>query len=653
MKNIQKGSTAIFFSAAMIASILVLMSPAQAWDAEFADELAFRYAPNMWFDSEEECYPCSPFFYTDEIKQTSGERSKNEYLSLNQSQKMDNLTIYYHTVDTGEEEVYEYWFYYAYNDFANKHYHDWETVYVFVDKSTEEVTRVVASAHEWWCPDNEYFNPQFAEEEHAGILIEKGSHASCIDRNNNGLFERETDVTNGYIPYTSIWFAWGIGLWPSWVWNEEDQLNGYRITCGEIIFYLQMNFGSDQPSPYYNLKEITSDFISKFGGSDTFPNSPAYYSIPIKVPIIGGTALVELCGYSPKHPWVQDRYDNPEAIIPELTDFIVGTVSGSDTTGAIVVILSEEPYYTFADENGNFRLNNIPYGVYDVVVNLEGYAPYKQSFMHEGNTSLGVNGTLHIIPESEAFRIEGIAIDVEGNIVPHATITAYDENGIMLFTTLTDENGTYLVTASAEHVYTVEATFGNKTEKFYNVSGEAGDVINIDLLVTNPRLLKEDGISELESIDANKPAQKLIHDSIWFINHSLDERLWADATHLNSTGMKGVLIFDNEKVAVLKLEAAMKIDHTVKEEIKSVTEKLVDADRQIAIVAINDAENIVVENALKKKIVTREIARAEEEKQKAEGYLHKDMPAIAIGHFKLAWIHAQTAIKIAQEVPKG
>jgi hypothetical protein len=82
-------------------------------------------------------------------------------------------------------------------------------------------------------------------------------------------------------------------------------------------------------------------------------------------------------------------------------------------------------------------------------------------------------------------------------------------------------------------------------------------------------------------------------------------------------------------------------------------EKLLDADKQLATVAINDAKNIVVENALKKKIVTREIARAEEEKQRAEGYLDKDMPAIAIGHFKLAWIHAQTAIKIAQELPKG
>ncbi|MEA2075379.1 MAG: hypothetical protein U9O85_06560 [Euryarchaeota archaeon] len=59
----------------------------------------------------------------------------------------------------------------------------------------------------------------------------------------------------------------------------------------------------------------------------------------------------------------------------------------------------------------------------------------KQRFIHEGNTSLGVNGTLYIIPEEEAFRIEGIVTDVEGNIVANATINVYDENGTLMFTT--------------------------------------------------------------------------------------------------------------------------------------------------------------------------------------------------------------------------
>jgi hypothetical protein len=421
---------------------------------------ALKYAPNFWFDSEEQLYPCSPFFDDEDL---SGEDNKNDYYNLNFSQKMDNFTIYYHTVDTGEEVVYEYWLYYAYNNWRNEHYHDWETVYVFVDKSTEEVTRVVASAHTDAVPNNDLFNPQFAAGEHAGILVEEGSHASCTDRNNNGLFERAIDITNGYTyePGYLYPFAWGI----------MDRTIGWLVTYDS-----------------YTPKEITSDFISKFGGLERFDDD-TLGMLPVEVPILGGICLIPIGGEPPTHPWHQTRYDdNPYEIIPVLDRFITGIVSGSDTTGAIVVILSEEqePYYTFADENGNFLLNNIPYGVYDIVVNLEGYTPYKQRFMHEGNTSLGVNGTLYIIPESEAFRIEGIATGVEGNIVLNATINVYDENNTKMFTTLTDENGTYLVTASVEHVYTVEAIFGNKTGTFYNVSGEQGEVVKVNLIVALP-----------------------------------------------------------------------------------------------------------------------------------------------------------------------
>jgi hypothetical protein len=235
-------------------------------------------------------------------------------------------------------------------------------------------------------------------------------------------------------------------------------------------------------SPYYTLENITSDFIAKFGGLDTFPNSPTL-GILVEVPIFGGIYYVSIGGESPEHPWTQTRYDdNPYEIIPILGRFITDTVSGSDTTGAIVVILSEEPYYTFADENENFLLNNVPYRIYNAVVNLDGYAPYKQRFIHEGNTSLGVNGTLYIIPEEEVFRIEGIVTDVEENIILNATINIYDENNNRLFTILTDENGTYLVTVSEKRVYTVEVLTDTKVG-FAKVSGEAGSIVKADIIV--------------------------------------------------------------------------------------------------------------------------------------------------------------------------
>lgn len=597
---------------------------------------ALKYAPNLWFDSTEELYPTSPFFDDGDL---SGEDNKNDYYALSFDQKKDNFVVYHHTVDTGDEIVYEYWFYYAYNNWTNQHYHDWETVYVFVDKSTGEVTRAVASAHTDEIPNNVFENPQFAEGEHAGILVEGGSHASCTDGNNNGIFEREIDITNGYVPELGIPpFAWGI-----LDRDQNDAVYGYRIT---------------PDSPDYTVKEITSDFISKFGTSDTFPNSPAYYNMQIEVPIIGGTYLVELYGYPPEHPWVDEdgRYYHPHKIIPILSDFVTGTVSGSDTTGAIVVILSEEPYYTFADENGNFLLNNIPYGVYDVVVNFDGYTPYKQRFLHEGNSNLGVYGTLYIIPDAEAFRIQGIVTDVEENIVANATINVYDESETKLFTTLTDENGTYLVTASTEHVYTVEAISENNTGIAYNVFGTPGSIIDVSLKVANPKLLKENSITVLENAKTgDKKVDKEIDGVIEHIKKSLENKknglLWIDDWHLVGKP-EGKKVFHEEHTAIKHMQKEIGKTDTP-EELKVVYEKvindLVEADKLLAKTAIEDAKNTPVLDSKEHKKVDREITKAEEEFSKALEEITKDRPDKAIKKFEKAWEHAQHATKHLQE----
>lgn len=441
-------------------------------------EDARKYAPNLWFGSTEELYPTRPFFDDDD---PHGEDNKNDYYALSFEQKMDNFVVYYHKVDTGEEVVYEYWFYYAYNNWRNEHYHDWETVYVFVNKSTEEVTRVVASAHVGGFINNMLEEPQFAAGEHAGILVEEGSHASCTDRNNNGLFETTVDITNWYIcEPTYLWpFAWGIRGW-----DEEDQVNGHKII---------------HDNPYYNLKEITSDFISKFGGLKGFDDPTLGF--PVEVPILGGIDPVKIGGEPPTHPWHQTRYENPYEIIPFLDRFITGTLSGSDTTGAIVVILSEDPYYTFADENGSFLLNNIPDGVYDAVVNLHGHAPYKQRFIHKENTTLGVNGILYLIPEDEAFRLEGIVTDAEGNSIPDATINIYDGSGTQLFTTLTNEDGTYLVTVSEKQVYTVEAITDTRVG-LARVTGTAGSVAHVDITIGKGSIVAYIDTELMELIEA-------------------------------------------------------------------------------------------------------------------------------------------------------
>ena len=110
----------------------------------------------------------------------------------------------------------------------------------------------------------------------------------------------------------------------------------------------------------------------------------------------------------------------------------------------------------------------------------------------------------------------------------------------------------------------------------------------------------------------------------------------------------GHKVFDEEKKAVKHL---MKIteekgEHAdtaiVKGEVEAVIEKLTEeADEQLAVVAINDAKSIPIQDAEKQDKVDTEIAKAEEELDKAHQELAKDKPDKAIDHFKLAWEHAQ------------
>ncbi|MDI6896675.1 carboxypeptidase regulatory-like domain-containing protein [Methanocella conradii] len=456
---------------------------------------ALEYVPNLWFDSEEKYYPTSPFFYTDDIMQTSGEKSKNNYLNLSFAEKMDKATIYYHTVDTGSEIVYEYWFYYPYNDFMNKHYHDWESVFVFTDKATGKVDKVAASAHEWYIPNNVLDNPG---KDHMGILVEEGSHASAIDKNDDGIADF-SDVSNAFIygvivnripPSTTPFIlpfayqTWGFGRFYPYLWSS-----GAKIT---------------HDASYLKVIEITDDFIGKFDGMDTFPNSPDMGTpVYIPVPFVEGDRVVNVGGAPPKHPWDQQNYNEPYKILTSFKDLVsvvAKDIYYREVGGAIVIIMSDQTYYTFTNETGYCIIANVTPGIHEVVVNADDYSPYVQRFDHEGNTSLGVNGTLFLVPTPEAYRIQGIVTDVKGNIMANSTVNIYDENGTMVYTTLTDENGTYITTGSSKHTYTVEALYGNKTAEFYNLSGKPGSTVDVNLTVAYPSIWANSTITQYDAI---------------------------------------------------------------------------------------------------------------------------------------------------------
>ncbi|AEA46073.1 vWA domain-containing protein [Archaeoglobus veneficus] len=170
--------------------------------------------------------------------------------------------------------------------------------------------------------------------------------------------------------------------------------------------------------------------------------------------------------------------------------------------------------------------------------------------------------------------------------------------------------------------------------------------------VKSARWLKQDAIAELEAINTtSKQAQHDINKAIKLIKESLNPALWVDDSRLDPK--HGHKVFDREKHAVKELlkiveERGKHADAAIVDEVKTVIDKITKADELLALIAITDAKNAEIVDPKFEKKVEQEIAKAEEELAKAYQALGADNPDKAIDHFKLAWKHAQLAIKFAQ-----
>ncbi len=139
----------------------------------------------------------------------------------------------------------------------------------------------------------------------------------------------------------------------------------------------------------------------------------------------------------------------------------------------------------------------------------------------------------------------------------------------------------------------------------------------------------------------DKKTDDRIEKAIESIEDSLEDKYWADDSHLVEKGKK---VFDEEKKAVKEL---MNVDQP---DVSGLIDSLVyDADEVLALVAIEEAVGAAMgcpgnhkpkdcDKALK------EITKAHEERTEAQEDLDKGDPDKAIDHYKKAWEHAQKAL---------
>ncbi|MBL7053529.1 MAG: lamin tail domain-containing protein, partial [Candidatus Portnoybacteria bacterium] len=256
---------------------------------DFTPPSAIDYAPNFWFDSEEKYYPVNPLdFYFENGIEIIGEIAVDKYNQLSFEEKLNQITVFYHIKDEGNQWVYQYWFFYAFNDFPklikNKHYGDWESVFVFVDKDSNKVIKVIGTAHQRKLFDTEIYAPGI---NHIWTYIGNGSHANCIDEEDDGYCD---------------FFKWR-------KWEKWDK-NGPKISYSD-----------------YRLQEINLDFINGFEGAITLENSS---KLGINIFDFFKTSekefYISLGGKPPIHAWEQESFYNPEVLRPISWKYLVEKV---------------------------------------------------------------------------------------------------------------------------------------------------------------------------------------------------------------------------------------------------------------------------------------------------------------------------------------
>ena len=103
-----------------------------------AAELAARFAPTLYFDTDEQWFPTDPRPYTsrqDGETVVSGFDALNGYHERFTGERPPNPTVFYNAVGYEDSSlaVVQFWFYSVFDQFTtNFHWHDWEVLHVFV-----------------------------------------------------------------------------------------------------------------------------------------------------------------------------------------------------------------------------------------------------------------------------------------------------------------------------------------------------------------------------------------------------------------------------------------------------------------------------------------------------------------------------------------
>lgn len=291
--------------------------------------LANKFAPNFLFDSQEKFFPCdySQFFYDASREEIRGSLAVNKYQELLPVEKLSHFQIYYNVKKLDNNQIaIQYWQFYVFNDFLNRHFGDAEVFTAFVDANTGQAIKFIGSAHigsesKIIAANNEIDG---AGKTHVNVLIENGSHAIFPDANGNRLADPQ-ELANWYNAYGIIG------------WDENDVANGQKVYYGDT---------------YYKMSPI-SDLEDKLSGRlPILESGDLGIFIPLKIDLgfvkIDEEITLPFGGQSVFLENIGDRLTDPQKVEPlELTETTttanknVAKIS-PDVLGASIKEISED-----------------------------------------------------------------------------------------------------------------------------------------------------------------------------------------------------------------------------------------------------------------------------------------------------------------------
>lgn len=509
------------------------------------------YAPVFWFAPDEKWFPTSPFF--DAAGKTyydSAQARHQEYLSLGRDEAKRQATVYYYVHPTpvpfprpsdGLCFVYEYWLYFTFDEFLacnaiafNRHYHDWEKFFVFVDKDDWTVRGMAGSAH---LPINasnvfEMTSPE-PSPYHPLALVELGGHATCPDRDGNGSFDVTVDV-NGCARNA----AWGIkdGV-ASRVGSDKlyhpdagGGLSTYRLADLEGLralvdprFTQTRSFweGSQEErcaTCGLRLGRLFQPFIPDADTTFSFSRAVRPHDGSTVIPFVAtfctrwcwdaGTS-VRLAHVPIEHAWRGEQGEylkDPRKILPGCYEslsprrvygivrnlqvatrhcdvaILLGHGGGGSSKPLTIESSTSNSVFAYAkiDSTGAIAFPNAQDGLHTVYIDTDVTAPYEQTVMvSPADTLLGVNGNIALVSRDRYFTLKCVVTDADHDPIPVVSVAFMVEPDSLFLPTWTDSLGVACASADTADTYRVEVSVLSYHDTRMGLRGSYGDTVEV------------------------------------------------------------------------------------------------------------------------------------------------------------------------------